>query len=275
MPKIKDLGITVVPEQFKPPEIGGGGGCGASWGCGYSYCTDCTNVPYSICGTTPGPVQQQARAGGCTDCTTQAFSICGTTRGGGGCSDCTTQAYSICGTTPGAGGCSDCTTQAYSICGTTPGAGGCTDCTTQAYSICGTTPGGGYCTDCTTQAFSFCGTTRVCTDCTTRPFSICGTTRITGTVACRLGSRFPTILDVTTPCGGSFVGPETIRPGGGLRVEDVQQLRTVLQEQMKALDEYEKSLGPQTMEEVEAREKQLNEEMAKLKSIRADLSKKK
>jgi hypothetical protein len=237
MPKIKDLGITVVPEQFKPPEIGGGGGCGASWGCGYSYCTDCTNVPYSICGTTPGPIQQQRAA---------------------------------------AGGCTDCTTQAYSICGTTPGGGGCSDCTTQAFSICGTTGGGGYCTDCTTQAFSICGTTRVCTDCTTRPFSICGTTRITGTVACRLGSRFPTILDVTTPCGGSYVGPETIRPGGGgLRVEDIQQLRSALQEQMKALDEYEKSLGPQTMEEVEAREKQLNEEMAKLKTIRTELSKRK
>src|SRR5689334_14982418 len=100
MPKIKDLGITVVPEQFRPPEIGGGGGWG---GCGYTFCTDCTNVPYSICGTTPGPqtVAARAAAGGCTDCTTQAFSICGTTRGGG-CTDCTNQAYSICGTTPGA-----------------------------------------------------------------------------------------------------------------------------------------------------------------------------
>ena len=80
MPKIKDLGITVVPEQFRPSEIGGGGGCG------WSYCTDCTTQPYSICGTTPGTFQAQfgAPAGGCTDCTTQAFRICGTTRGGGG-----------------------------------------------------------------------------------------------------------------------------------------------------------------------------------------------
>jgi hypothetical protein len=202
MPKIKDLGITVVPEQFRPPEIGGGGGCG-----GWTFCTDCTTQPYSICGTTPGP-------GGCTDCTTQAFSICGTT-------------------------------------------------------------GGGFCTDCTTQAFSICGTTRVCTDCTTRPFSICGTTR--EWVACRLGSRFPTILDVTTPCGGSFVGPETIRQrgGGGLRLEDIAQLRTQLNEQLQALDEYEKALGPQSVEEVEAREKQLNDELAKLKNLRSELSKKK
>jgi len=206
MPKIKDLGITVVPEQFKPPEIGGGGGC-----IGGTFCTDCTTQQFSICGTSPGP---------CTDCTTQAFSICGTT----------------CG----------------------PRTFGCTDCTTQAFSICGTTCGASFCTDCTTQAFS-----------------ICGTTRVTGTVACRLGSRWPTIFDLTTPCGGSFVGPGTIRPGGGLRLEDVQQLRAQLNEQMKALDEYEKSLGPQTIEEVEVREKQLNDEMAKLKSIRASLGKKK
>ena len=182
MPKIKDLGITVVPEQFRPPEIGGGAGCG------FTFCTDCTTQPYSICGTTPGA-------------------------------------------------------------------------------------GGGYCTDCTTRPFSFCGTS-FCTDCTTRPFSICGTTR--DIVACRLGSRFPTILDVTTPCGGSFVGPETIRPGGGgLRLEDIAQLRTQLNEQLKALDEYEKSLGPQSMDEVDAREKQLNDELARLKNLRTQLGKKK
>jgi hypothetical protein len=228
MPKIKDLGITVVPEQFRPQEIGGGGGCG-----GWTFCSDCTTQPYSICGTTPGV----GAGAGCTDCTTQAFSICGTTRGGGGCTDCTTQAFSICGTTRGA----------------------CTDCTTQAFSICGTT-GGGFCTDCTTQAFS-----------------ICGTTRNMGTVACRLGSRFPTILDVTTPCGGSFVGPETIRqrPGGGLRLEDIAQLRTQLNEQLQVLDELEKSLGPQSVEEVDAREKQLTDELAKLKSLRSELGKKK
>jgi hypothetical protein len=229
MPKIKDLGITVVPEQFRPPEIGGGGGCG------FSYCTDCTNVPYSICGTTPGPAQFGAAAGGCTDCTTQAFSICGTT-GGGGCTDCTTQAFSICGTT--------CGTRSF----------GCTDCTTQAFSICGTTKG---CTDCTTQAFSICGTTRQ-------------------TLACRLQSRFPTVLDVTTPCGGSFVGPETIRQqGGGLRLEDIAVLREQLNQQLSALDELEKSLGPQSVEEVDAREKQLTDELAKLKNLRTELGKRK
>jgi hypothetical protein len=207
MPKIKDLGITVVPEQFRPPEIGGGGGC-----TGGTFCTDCTSQPFSICGTSPGP---------CTDCTTQAFSICGTT--------CGARSF------------------------------GCTDCTAQAFSICGTTCGHSFCTDCTTQ-----------------PFSFCGTTRVQATVACRMQSRFPTIIDVTTPCGGSFVGPGTLRQGGGgLRLEDIAQLRTQLNEQLAALDELEKSLGPQSLDEVEAREKQLNDELAKLKSVRSTLSKKK
>src|SRR5436305_208474 len=61
MPKIKDLGIKVIPETMRPPEIGGGGGC-----------TDCTVQAFSICGGTPG-------GGGCTDCTLQPFSICGGT----------------------------------------------------------------------------------------------------------------------------------------------------------------------------------------------------
>ena len=204
MPKIKDLGITVVPEQFRPPEIGGAG-------CGVTSCTDCTTQPFSICGTSPGP-------GGCGNCTPNPMSNC---------------------------------LQGSRF--------GCTDCTTQAFSICGTTCGVTYCTDCTTQ-----------------PFSICGTTRVTGTVACRLQSRFPTVLDLTTPCGGSFVGPGTLRQGGGgLRLEDIAVLREQLNEQLKALDELEKSLGPQSIEEVEAREKQLNDELSKLKSIRTQLGKKK
>ena len=83
MPKIKDLGIKVIPETMRPPEIGGGGGC-----------TDCTVQAFSICGGTPG-------GGGCTDCTLQPFSICG---GSPGCTDCTFVPFSICGGTPRACG---------------------------------------------------------------------------------------------------------------------------------------------------------------------------
>ncbi|HYK04136.1 MAG TPA: hypothetical protein VE974_20460 [Thermoanaerobaculia bacterium] len=35
MPKIRDLGINVIPETMRPPEVGGGGGCGRTyWDCG-------------------------------------------------------------------------------------------------------------------------------------------------------------------------------------------------------------------------------------------------
>jgi len=223
MPKVKELGVTVVPEGFGPVGIGGGAACGnftvnclgftncgfiTPWQCRPTFfCTDCTTQPYSICGTTPGPIQtativQQARAGI------------------GGCTDCTTTPYSICGTSPG--GCTDCTTTPYSICGTSPG--GCTDCTTQPYSICGTTPKG-------------------CTDCTTIPYSICGTTPAQ--------QRNP-----------------------GLTVEGIKQLRAQLNAQLAALDEHEKSLGPQTEAEIDAREKEINDELAQLRSRRDALKKK-
>jgi len=238
MPKVRELGVTVVPEGFGPLGIGPGGGCGATnpcllctqnvtvcggysqWACArVSMCTDCTTQPFSICGTTPGPVQQGGGMQQCSDCTTQAFSICGTTPGPGAgaaapqCSDCTTQAFSICGTTPGAGGggqqCSDCTTQAFSICGTTPGAGG----------------GGQQCSDCTTQ-----------------PFSICG----------------------TTPA----------RQQRGLTLESIRQLRGHLEQQLAALAEAEKALLPKTEEAISARERELQQELERLRAAREELNRK-
>lgn len=146
MPKIRELGVTVVPEGFGPLGVGGGGGCGWSRAPG---CSDCTFQPFSICG---GTNQQQCLQG--------TFNPCGQFT----CSDCTAQPFSICGTTPhgclqgsvdpcGQFTCSDCTAQPFSICGTTPqgclkgsvnpcGQFTCSDCTNQAFSICGTTPCG-------------------------------------------------------------------------------------------------------------------------------------
>jgi hypothetical protein len=101
MPKVKELGITVVPQGFGPVEIGRGG-----W-CGYSNCSDCTVQPFSICGGTQQCIrvtlQQPCGRTVCTDCTQQPFSICGGTHpcaGGTVCTDCTQQPFSICGGTP-------------------------------------------------------------------------------------------------------------------------------------------------------------------------------
>ena len=186
MPKVKDLGVTVVPEGFGPLGIGIGGGCGPT-----NPCVLCTqNI--TVC----GGYSQWA---------------CGRASM---CSDCTTQPFSICGTTPGAGG---------------GGGGGqqCTDCTTQPFSICGTTPGAGG------------GGQQQCSDCTTRPFSICGTT--------------------------------PVRQQGGLTLETIRQLRAHLEQQLAALDEAEKAIGPKTEEEIAARERELQQELEKLQARRQEL----
>jgi hypothetical protein len=179
MPKVKDLGVTVVPEQFGPVEIGGGAGC-----------TDCTMQQFSICGTSPGPRPS----------------------------------------------------------------GGCTDCTYVPYSICGTTPGPVFCTDCTYRAFSICGTSPVaCRFQTHNPWTPCGGTW-------------------ETPCGGSWGDPW--QRGGGLTQQSIGQIRQQLQAQLAALEEAEKRMGPQTAEEFDAREKELQAELDRLKTARGNLKKK-
>lgn len=208
MPKIKDLGIKVIPETMRPPEVGGGGGC-----------TDCTVQQFSICGGTQR----------CTDCTQQAFSICGGTHG---CTDCTVQQFSICG---GTHGCTDCTVQAFSICGGTQH--GCSDCTQKAFSICG-----GTC-----HFPTFCGCT------------------LHGTVACGVDTR------ACGPASGRVVFDPTIVERPGITREQIAALKDSLRKQIAALDEHEKSLGPKTAEEIDAREKQLNEELAQLKARRKNL----
>lgn len=248
MPKIKDLGIKVIPETIQPPEVGGGG-CGA-FTCGVSPAAQRACFPTNA---------------GCTDCTVQNFSICGTTPCGfftcgvspvaaaraclptAGCTDCTVQQFSICGTTPGVGcgvTCSDCTVQQFSICGTTPG-GGCTDCTVQAFSICGTTPGA--CLH-TYQACrpTFCGFTVGCT----APFSLCG--------------------PISPRCGIS-IDPTIVQQPGEVTIEQIAKMKEALRQQIAALEEHEKTIGPKTAEEIDAREKQLNEELAQLKARRKEL----
>ena len=209
MPKIKDLGIKVIPETMRPPEVGGGG---------------------------------------CSDCTVQAFSICGGTGGAGG-----------------GGGCTDCTMQAFSICGGTHGGGGCTDCTVQAFSICG----GTHCTFITqrgcTAPFSFC-------HCTVQVTLVCR-----GSVACGPFSipcgAFTNCGAISPVCGGSIIDTTIVQqqPQQGLTREQIATLREQLQKQIAALDEHAKTLGPKTAEEIDAREKQLNEELADLKSRRKNL----
>jgi len=233
MPKIKDLGIKVIPETIQPPEVGGGG-CGAV-----------------TCGISPAA----ARAcfptnAGCTDCTVQNFSICGTTPCG----------FFTCGVSPIAAaqaclptvGCTDCTVQQFSICGGThcgTVTHGCTDCTVQQFSICGTTPGG--CLQ-TFQACrpTFCACTVLGTIGCTAPVSLCG--------------------PISPRCGIS-IDPTIVQQPGEVTLEQIAKIKEGLRQQIAALEEHEKTLGPKTAEEIDAREKQLNEELAQLKARRKDL----
>ena len=164
MPKIRDLGIKVIPETMRPPEVGAGGGC--------------------------------------TDCTVQAFSICGGTHGGGG---------------------------------------GCTDCTIQPFSICGGTHQG-------------CG----------HPLTYCICTANSPCLCTHLGS-----IPCIGTCGYSNL---PYRPGELTR-EQIAGLRDQLQKQMDALEEHAKTIGPKTSEEIDAREKALNEELADLAARRKSLKK--
>jgi hypothetical protein len=292
MPKIRDLGIKVIPETMRPPEVGGGTGCGFTT-CGVSPaaqrvclpthfgCTDCTVQAFSICGTTPGPAAQAQRicnpTVGCTDCTVQQFSICGGTHCGTvthGCSDCTVQQFSLCGTTPhncGLTTCSDCTVQQFSICGTTPGNCGvttCSDCTVQQFSLCGTTPhhcGVTTCSDCTVQQFSICGTTPGHCGGT---YQACHPTYCGVTVGCT--APFSLCGPISPRCGVS-IDPTIVQQQPEITVEQIAKMKDALRQQITALEEHEKTLGPKTLDEIDAREKQLNAELDALKARRKDL----
>ncbi len=208
MPKIKDLGIKVIPETMRPPEVGGGAGC-----------TDCTIQPFSICGGT-----QQ----GCTDCTVQPFSICGGTQQQG-CTDCTVQPFSICGGTQR----------------------GCTDCTIQPFSICGGT-------HCGFITWHGCG----------HPWTFCGCTFRAFTFGC--GKAVSVVCGAISPvCAGSI--DPTIVQQPGITREQIATLKDSLRQQITAIEEAEKAMGPKTAAEIDAREKQLNDELADLKARRKNL----
>jgi len=199
MAKIKDLGIKVIPETMRPPEIGGGGGC--------------------------------------TDCTVQAFSICGGTPGGGGCTDCTLQPFSICGGTPGGGGCTDCTYRPFSICGGTIQRCPRATCACTYFAL----------SNMWTDAIA-CG-----------PYSLpCG--------------AFTNCGAISPVCAGSM-DPTIFQQPGELTRDQIAKLKEQLQQQITALDEHAKTLGPKTLEEISVREKQLNEELAQLQARKKSLKK--
>ena len=69
--------------------------------------------------------------------------------------------------------------------------------------------------------------------------------------------------------------PTPFFPGSrGLTADAIAQLKQQLHYQLQQLDELEKTIGPQTAEEIDAREKQLKAELETLAKRRAALRKK-
>jgi hypothetical protein len=82
-------------------------------------------------------------------------------------------------------------------------------------------------------------------------------------IVCPGGSGCGAISPV---CGGSIIGP-----GDPFTREQINALKAQLKEQIEVLDAAEKNLGPKTAEAIDARTKQIEEELAQLKQRRKEL----
>jgi hypothetical protein len=232
MPKLKDLGINVIPETMRPPEAGPGGACG---------CTRATNP--------------------CIQCTQQVTVACICTELSP-CGSCTQQITAcICTNASPCGSC----TQQLTVCACTE-LSPCGSCTQQITAcICTDLSACGSCTQqitaCICTNFSVCKWHSVCNH-WTQPTLVCACSAIAS--ICTGGS--PTVITIT---------PTTpqLAAGGGLTREHIGALREQLNQQLQALDEAEKSIGPQTLEAIDAREKEIQQEMEELKARRASLKK--
>ena len=180
MPKIRDLGINVIPETMRPPEIGPGGGGGGGCNAG-TYGPNCPTTTFPTTPNCPGT----------TFPTTPWY-------GGGNCPT-TTFPPTTTGPQP-----------PYMM---EPGCPG-------------TTFG--------QQSF--------------------GCQPVYAQVGCPT-TTFPRQSEFSCQC---------YEPRGGLTREAIEQLKQQLQQQIAQLDEYAKSIGPKTPEEIDAREKQLREELEDL-----------
>jgi hypothetical protein len=282
MPKIKDLGIKVIPETMQPPGIGGGAGCGCT---NFTNCIGCTQNltvgcdPGPSCLPTPHPCDPThgCRPTGCfeTPCVPPTRCV--------GCTIHPQTCQPTCIETPIT--CFGCTIrQPHTVCHacsflphtcidspiTCPGCTFqqphtvCHGCTAHP-TPCIPTPHCG----CTNPVTPICGlctnlATPICNDCTNPATPLCVVPTIGG------GGCGP----ASPVCGGSIIGPDTIVQVAGLTQEHINALKEQLQKQIQALDEHAKTIGPKTSAEIDAREKQLNDELAQLKQRRKDLEKK-
>lgn len=243
MPKMKDLGINVIPETMRPPEclpwtvgpvcVPGGftrdAGCFPT-SCGVSpaaaFQSTATCIPNS-CGMAPEAFQSTA---------TCIPNSCGVAANPAAFQSTATCIPNSCGV----------------ACGCTHITNPCLGCTLAVTVPCFTH-----------TTITICYTGSHClphTLVTCHPGTICPTGSI-----CTTGSVGTITITPTTP----------VQQGGGLTRESIAQLKDQLQQQIAQLDEHAKTLGPKTADEIDAREKQLKAELDELATRRSDLKKSK
>ncbi len=203
MPKIKDLGVKVIPETMRPPEMGPGGG---------GPCIPTICPTHTICFCSPVPT-----ACGCT------------------LQHCTHQQTCFCSFLP-----TVCHFPTLCHCSVLP-------------TICHPT----ICNPTICQNPSICHVPSVC-----HAPTVCACSQI-ASIPCPGGSGCGAISPV---CGGSIIDP-----GGPISREQIGALKNQLKQQLEELDAVEKNLGPKTAEAIDARTKQIEEELAQLKQRRKEL----
>ena len=165
-------------------------------------------------------------------------------------------------------------------------AGGC------AVSGCGDSGCGATCGQCTNATNCgnctnvSCGCTIPSCACTVQQ-TLCACTHPQSIVVCRGCTLFLTCHDCSvlrskwcwgaTGCGpaspvctGSIITDPTIGPGGPFH-EGISALKAQLRQQLAAIEAQEKALAPTTLDEVDARQKAIEEELAQLKQRRKEL----
>jgi hypothetical protein len=226
MPKIKDLGIKVIPETMQPPGIGpGGGGYGCQnytqCGCSQNFtCDPAASCFPASCGVSPVAEQCAAR----THCQ-----------------------FNTCRFSPGPQACQPTCAVSPAPCLAPTHCGGCSLHPTQCHiPSCLNTP-------------------IVCNNCT-HTLVDCGCTAVTN--PCVGLTNCGVVSPVVNP------NPTLFQQAGSLTPEHINALKDQLQKQIQALDEYAKTVAAQSSAQLDAREKQINEELASLKARRKDLEKK-
>lgn len=270
MPKIKDLGINIIPGTMRPPAIGGGGGCGASCNQGTQQWQD--TDPACSCITACNPCQDTVDQGGDgsetdAECPTAEAGCCanGTMRW------LDTDDPAICVTAAPCNPCQDGTLCMGTAAGFLAQGGAAQvqgkwdwgtdfECPTAEGPNC-------VCQIMTCNLPSDCGCTMTGGQDLPHTHPACGCR-----THCDAGTQCPVMSHC--PTQSVTVTPQTPKlPAGKLSREDIAIIKAELRKYLENVDIAEKALLPKTIEGIDAREKVLQAELEQLRARRDELKK--